>query len=83
MFHGMSVSFNPIGSWPLLVCAAVLVLVLTLWAYAQAPFLDRRMAVGGPLPAAPGDSSLLAGGAAALGRASGEEAAKRDDRLLA
>lgn len=35
MFHGMSVSFNPIGSWPLLVGAAVLVLVLTVWAYAR------------------------------------------------
>ena len=35
MFHGMSVSFNPIGSWPLLVAAAGVVLVLTLWAYAR------------------------------------------------
>lgn len=35
MFQGMSVSFNPIGSWPLLVGAAAVVLVLTLWAYAR------------------------------------------------
>jgi uncharacterized membrane protein len=35
MFHGVSVSFNPIGPWPALVAAALAVLVLTLWAYAR------------------------------------------------
>ena len=33
MFHGISVSLNPIGPWPVLVGAAVAVLFLTLWAY--------------------------------------------------
>jgi uncharacterized membrane protein len=35
MFHDASVGFNPIGPWPLLVAAAALVLVLTLWAYGR------------------------------------------------
>jgi hypothetical protein len=35
MFHGISVSLNPIAPWPFLVAAAALVLVLTLWAYAR------------------------------------------------
>jgi uncharacterized membrane protein len=35
MFQGISVSLNPIEPWPLLVGAAVAVLVLTLWAYAR------------------------------------------------
>jgi uncharacterized membrane protein len=35
MYQGLSVSFNPIGPWPALVAAALVVLVLTLWAYAR------------------------------------------------
>ena len=35
MFQGFSVSLNPIGPWPVLVAAAVVVLFLTLWAYAR------------------------------------------------
>jgi uncharacterized membrane protein len=35
MGHGISVSLNPIGPWPLLFGAAVAVLVLTLWAYSR------------------------------------------------
>ena len=35
MFQGFSVSLNPIGPWPVLVAAAFVVLVLTLWAYAR------------------------------------------------
>ena len=33
MIHGISVSFSPIGPWPLLIGAIVAVTVLTLWAY--------------------------------------------------
>ena len=35
MTHGISVTFNPIGPWPILVGAAVAVTVLTLWAYSR------------------------------------------------
>src|SRR5262249_54961025 len=33
MMQGISVSLNPVGPWPMLVGAAVGVLILTLWAY--------------------------------------------------
>ena len=83
MFRGFSVSLNPIGPWAVLVAAAVVVLFLTLWAYAQAPQFERRLAVGGAGPAAAGSSALPAGGAAAQRDPPGEEAAGRDDRLPA
>ena len=35
MFQGFSISVNPIGPWPVLVAAALVVLFLTLWAYAR------------------------------------------------
>jgi hypothetical protein len=35
MFQGISISLNPIGPWPVLVAASLVVLVLTLWAYTR------------------------------------------------
>jgi hypothetical protein len=41
MFHGFSVSVNPIGRWPFLFGAVLAVTALTLWAY------SRRLRAGG------------------------------------
>ncbi len=35
MFQGISASFHPIGPWPLLLAASLVVVVLTVWAYAK------------------------------------------------
>src|SRR5262245_30303626 len=35
MSQGISVTLSPVGSWPLLVVAAVAVTALTLWAYSR------------------------------------------------
>jgi hypothetical protein len=35
MWQGISISFNPIGPWPLLVGASAVVLFLTIWAYSR------------------------------------------------
>ena len=57
----MSVSFSPIGPWPVVVVAALVVMVLTVWAY-------RAAAAGDPGPLALAGAGPAAGGGPALRR---------------
>ena len=84
MTHGISVSFNPIGPWPVLVGAAVAVTVLTLWAYSRRLRGTRRpLAVCRRVAALARLVALPAGGAAAVGLLEREEEARRLDRGVA